>query len=257
MRYELANLGAPPTTIFIGDGVLGVDHRQWVQATDRWMAIYYQHINYITINAQGYGVEPGDIAFYSPGSKGSHAQIGSACPFNFVRFDLPASTGYKAAIPQVVRGQNAVLPDLRRAADRVIDTTDHARAFVWNLVCAVSQTTAVLRGNELLYEAEAFIRRHLADKISIPSLAESLESSPRQLLRAFRAEYGITVQEYILRQRIQEAARLLLNTDLTIKEIANRTGYGDLHHFNKAMRQTTGLAPREYRRVGRVPLPRT
>jgi len=252
MRYELANLGSPPTTIFIGDGMLGEDHRQWVQSPDRWMAIYYQHINFVTINTQGYGVEPGDIAFFAPGSKGGHAQTGDECPFHFVRFDLPANSGYKAAIPQVVKNQPDVLTGMRRAADRVIDTTDHARAFVWNLVCAVSQTTAVLRGNEVLYEAEAFIRQHLSEKISIPELAERLESSPRQLLRAFRAEYGITVQEYIHRQRVQEAARLLLNTDLSIKEIANRTGYGDLHHFNKAMRQTTGLAPREYRRVGRV-----
>jgi len=252
MRYELAYLSLPPPQIFVGDSYLTIHNKEWVQSSDQWMVIYYHHANVITNNTHVYTVQPGDIAFFSPGTKGSHSRIGTDLAFDFFRFSLPADLGPKGAIPHVARGMGHLEPDIRRAAVRVIDTSVYAMAFVWNLMCVVSQTTAVFRGFEILHEAEDYIRRNLSRRIAIPKMAEDLNTSPRHLLRAFRAEYDITIQEFILRQRMQEAARMLLTTDYSVKEVAARIGYSDLHHFNKAVRQSTGLPPREYRRLGKL-----
>ncbi len=57
----------------------------------------------------------------------------------------------------------------------------------------------------------------------------------------------MTIQEYVLQRRVQEASRLLLNTDLPIKLVAARVGMSDLQYFNKTRRTLCGLSPSRLR----------
>lgn len=97
--------------------------------------------------------------------------------------------------------------------------------------------------------SEAFIRQNLGQKFSLADVAASCGRSERQLLRAFRQEYGLTYQEFVQRLKSQEATRLLLSSDLSVKEISLRLGFHDLQHFNKFVRLTTGMSPRAYREL--------
>jgi AraC-like DNA-binding protein len=145
----------------------------------------------------------------------------------------------------------AVLPQLRKASNRVVDSTAPSIAFIWNLLWSVAQSPSLFRESEVLYIAEDFILRHLDQKFSISDVAEASGVSQRTLLSVFREQHGVTVQEFILRKRIQEASRLLLRTKLPIKEIAVRVGMADLQYFNKTVRALTGLAPSRLREGAR------
>ena len=55
-----------------------------------------------------------------------------------------------------------------------------------------------------------------------------------------------TPRQYLLNQRIQRATYLLINTTLSITDIAGECGFSNLYHFCRTFKQRTGLTPSEY-----------
>lgn len=249
-RYSVACLASPPVGIFAGDGNLTKNHEDWVQDPVRWLVVYYHNANYVSMGVWGTGVKPGDMAFFSPGTHGHHEKIGDETWCDFFGFELPGSKGIRVAVPHVVRGMEAILPNLRKASSRIVDTDLAAQAFLWNLLWSVSDSAGKFREVEALYVAEEFIAKNMGRRFSVGEVAEYAGVSPRGLLNLFRKQHGVTVQEFVLQKRIAEATRLLLTTDMPVKRVAMRVGFEDLHYFNKAMRSISGMSPREFRTSG-------
>ena len=68
------------------------------------------------------------------------------------------------------------------------------------------------------------------------------------LSKRFKEETGCTYQEYLMRIRIQEACRLLVNTDKKVSEIAELVGYTDVDFFYQTFRKHMGKTPNAFRK---------
>lgn len=64
----------------------------------------------------------------------------------------------------------------------------------------------------------------------------------------FTKQFGISPKQYILQKRIGSAARMLVETDKTVKEIAFEFGYDNEMYFNRIFHKITGSAPGKYRK---------
>jgi AraC-like DNA-binding protein len=71
--------------------------------------------------------------------------------------------------------------------------------------------------------------------------------SERQLQRLFRRAFGMTIQQFIIRSRIQAAIHELTHSRRTISEIALMFGFSDQSAFTNQFRAVAGLPPRSYR----------
>ena len=69
------------------------------------------------------------------------------------------------------------------------------------------------------------------------------------LIRAFKAEYGMTPYHYLLERKANTAKQLLKNTAMSITEIAHQLGFSNCHYFSAFFSKRTGLSPREYRQL--------
>ena len=90
-----------------------------------------------------------------------------------------------------------------------------------------------------------------ADARHTPSnaeLAAELELHPGSLVRMFTRELGVSPQRFALNWRLDQASALLTETDAPIDDIAERTGFGDRHHFSRAFARRWGRGPASYRR---------
>lgn len=99
-----------------------------------------------------------------------------------------------------------------------------------------------------LPSAYEFINLHYLENISIKELAESEGYTVVHFINKFKEYYGTTPNAYIIALRLGAAERLLLNTELSIKEIAARAGFKDEFYFIRLFKQKVGLTPGKYRK---------
>lgn len=92
-----------------------------------------------------------------------------------------------------------------------------------------------------------YINNHLGDDIDVNHLAEMSGFSPAHFHRIVSAFLGEPLKAYIVRTRIETAARLLRYSDLPVQEIAYKVGYDVPSSLSKAFRQFYGISPNEYR----------
>ena len=103
-----------------------------------------------------------------------------------------------------------------------------------------------------LRRVSEYVRTHLGEDLTVEDMAAVINISPHHFSRLFRATTGETPYQFVMRQRLEEAERLLLETDAPIAEIAERVGHRDASHFASIFRRRTGLTPRAYRRQYRA-----
>ena len=77
----------------------------------------------------------------------------------------------------------------------------------------------------------------------IPRLARVSGVSEAHFARSFRDAFGLPPHRYLLTRRIERAAALLRDTDLSITEIAFQTGWSSLGTFGRTFRDVTGESP--------------
>jgi len=88
------------------------------------------------------------------------------------------------------------------------------------------------------------------EPISLRDVAEAVGLTPGHLTSAIGRRTGRTVQQWITERRMQEARRLLADTDLTVAEIAGRVGYREAGYFIRRFRTAHGVPPATWRRAG-------
>ena len=80
-----------------------------------------------------------------------------------------------------------------------------------------------------------------------PEMARSIGVSESSLTRMFKQSTGYAPNEYLIILRLKKGAMLLLNTDLSIGEIADRTGFSDSNYFCRQFKKHFRIPPRKYR----------
>ncbi len=99
----------------------------------------------------------------------------------------------------------------------------------------------------LLEPAIRLISEHYSRAPSVTDLAASVAMSPTHFTRVFKARIGTTPHRYLRHVRLTAACKLLSNTDLSIGEVAMRTGFYDHSHLTNEMARGMGVTPRQYR----------
>jgi transcriptional regulator GlxA family with amidase domain len=102
-------------------------------------------------------------------------------------------------------------------------------------------------GDEMVCQAQAYMEKNLAEKISFEELASRLATSRRNFDRRFIKATGNTPVEYLQRVKVEMAKTTLEKGRKTIFEVMNDVGYSDDKAFREVFKKITGLSPLEYR----------
>lgn len=93
-----------------------------------------------------------------------------------------------------------------------------------------------------------FVGAHLAERIELATLAAMVGLSQSHFSRSFKASTGMPPYSWQLNARIRHAQMLLLDTNATLEEVAELTGFADAVHFSRTFRKVIGAAPAAWRR---------
>lgn len=100
-------------------------------------------------------------------------------------------------------------------------------------------------------EAALWLESHAPEPIDLDGAARVAGLSPYHFLRLFSRVLGVTPHQYLLRCRLARAARLLVQSDRPITEIALDVGFGDLSNFVRSFGRAAGVSPGAFRRASK------
>ena len=101
--------------------------------------------------------------------------------------------------------------------------------------------------NDAVDQIMNYINEKFQTALTLEELAALVHFSPSYLSKLFHQTTGLTIKNYITIRRIEHARYLLINSELSIQEIAVNSGFPNVSHFNRVFRQQTGMSPLEFR----------
>jgi len=100
----------------------------------------------------------------------------------------------------------------------------------------------------IIQKLKSYIDEHIVEDVSLTRLSEVTGYNSSYLSRVFKQNTGITINEYICKRKLSRITELLLDNNLNISDIAEKTGFNSRTYFNNFFRRMTGVSPQEYRR---------
>lgn len=104
---------------------------------------------------------------------------------------------------------------------------------------------------ERLALVKQLVTADLSKKVSVPFLAESCELTRSHFSRSFKRSTGLSPQDWIRNQRIQQAKELIKHSEMTLTQISAECGFCDQAHFSHMFTKTEGTNPALWRGLER------
>ena len=95
--------------------------------------------------------------------------------------------------------------------------------------------------------------QHMEQRITIEELSRQYLINPTTLKNAFKSVYGTSIAAHIKEHRMRLAARMLIESNLNIAEIAQAVGYDSQSKFTAAFKTYFKILPKEYRKNNSIP----
>lgn len=104
--------------------------------------------------------------------------------------------------------------------------------------------------SKLIDEMCAFIEQKIYSSITIEEVAAFFNISPRRLHQIFKKELNLSPKQYILKKKMEEGYKILVQTSTPINRIAYMLAFSSPYHFTNVFKKTFGVSPREVRKLG-------
>ena len=126
----------------------------------------------------------------------------------------------------------------------VSETFDSFRELLLSLLDWLD--TRNISPNRLVLQMCSFVRDHLSERITLDVIAQHVHASPTYLCKLFKREMGEPLTNYINRNRVQQAKRLL-ELPYKIIDVASMAGFENSKYFSQVFKRYVGITPQQYR----------
>ncbi|MCU1246117.1 MAG: AraC family transcriptional regulator [Acidobacteria bacterium] len=198
----------------------------------------------------------GETIFHPRGSRVERLQTQGCLRLTTVELDRWRERDLAALIPDLRRPRHLTAGALgelpRRLAAELERDDPPSRLKMEGLILELLAETARLPdlrsdpGPPWLRQATRIMDESFA-RLGVGDVATAVGIDPIHMAREFRRYQGCTPGEYLRRLRIDQAARLLAETDLPLADVAAASGFYDQSHLSRAFKSTIGQTPSGYR----------
>lgn len=228
------------------------------------------------LNNQGYIAKKGDIIFINPETV--HGAYPVDCVYECIVFHMEfleiADHSCKFFIDSLIN-QEYIIKEFHKASNspfynsvnNIFEAMNHkSSGYKFKVIGAIYQmlgiiidehlysstnTQSQIQGDKNVPKLKSvlfFIRENFDKPITLDDMALSAGMSSKYFCYFFREMTGKTPVEYLNSYRIEKASRKLLNTDLSVTDIAFLCGFNDLSYFIKTFKKIKGITPRKFRK---------
>ena len=117
-----------------------------------------------------------------------------------------------------------------------------------DFTCRVHRLKSMNYSNTII-KCRDYITNHIYENITLSQLSKVLSVSSNYLSEKFKKEVGMTISEFIQKEKVEEAKRLLSSTNNSILDICVSLNFTDQSYFTKIFKKVTGITPNQYRKT--------
>lgn len=99
----------------------------------------------------------------------------------------------------------------------------------------------------LTYNARHYIQRNFRHQLTLAQVAHHVALSPNYLATLFKRQFSMTIIDFLTQVRLEEAKRLLVETDRKVADVAYEVGYHSPYYFSRAFKKSVGVPPKAFR----------
>jgi two-component system response regulator YesN len=96
-----------------------------------------------------------------------------------------------------------------------------------------------------------YIKRNYREPITLNDVAKAAHLSVSRLSHVFKEQTGLTIVDYLTKERIEYAKELLISTNKNCTEICFDSGYNNQSYFTRTFKEVVGTTPRNFRDMNR------
>jgi AraC-like DNA-binding protein/mannose-6-phosphate isomerase-like protein (cupin superfamily) len=197
-----------------------------------------------------YTCEPGQVLFYPPGCRHEERQDGDVLlEFFCVEFEW---NDRPEGIPSLIHDRQGRILEITRWLVSEEHVTfpgkEHYQDLGARMLTGEIMRLVMNPAQDAVGLVQNFIHEHYSEPLTLDDLAECCNLNKFHLARVFRTRTGVTPMEYVRQARLDIALRLLLESDLPLREIAPRVGISDEYHLSRLLKARYGRGARELRR---------
>ncbi len=111
----------------------------------------------------------------------------------------------------------------------------------------VETETKLNQSGSVVELVNTYINNHFTERITLNEIASVVYLTPGHLSKIYKKVTGQSINQYIINKRISFAKELLQNSEISINEIAARSGFGSSSYFITFFGKVVGMTPKEYR----------
>lgn len=116
---------------------------------------------------------------------------------------------------------------------------------------AILKNTISVRRDNFIRNMDQYLLEHLSEDLSIQTIAEALGICKSKLYQQCSFYYGVGIAEHIRYLRIEQAKKLLAESELTVTEISDSVGFADYNYFCRVFKKEVGIPAKKYRKTMR------
>ena len=145
--------------------------------------------------------------------------------------------------------KNMLKKSIRELPKYTREKLDAYAAFL-PLIAEYIEANDLLSDNEMTVGqlVKTYVKNNLSKKITLKELSFMLHCSTVTLTEHFKKEYGITIMKYVMQKRMEKAERLLLHSELSVREISEECGFPDIEYFSRCFKSYHGSSPMTWRK---------
>lgn len=101
--------------------------------------------------------------------------------------------------------------------------------------------------SDVIYKTIEYIKQHYLERISLEEIASHVGLSRTYLSTTFKKETGMALYNFVNVYRVEISKNLLLNTNISLIDVAGRSGFSDQSYFTRIFKKLTGVSPQKFR----------
>lgn len=219
----------------------------------------------LIINGEVYELRPGSMALLSPVDFHCFENIPADDPLKVisVKFsDLILPTGLRSDIYEPSRSMVSYSEQAEAVFQRLHDEyfsdrygkNDYITAGIVQLCIILLRDTMDQKKDDGGYrrspiqQAVLYVRAHFRSSITVEDVANIVHLTPNYFSEYFKKQTGIKFSSYVQKLRLEFAVGLLKMTDLSVKQVAEQSGFNSAAYFSNAFKDCFGLSPEQFRK---------